>query len=201
MYRSKQKKIVKIPRNYFSQLKSKIDLKDNSGDPDDDSGEDQSRLDSIVFVLANLSVRQDKRKRGIARSLLDACDAECKVVNLLYCTVCMYVVLYVVYLYDIYVPYVCMYICSSMFMIFTYCMCVCVYVCMYSIVYLCVLYVYVCMYSIVYLCVLYVYVCMCSIFTYCMYVHVCVCVCVYTCSNVYVCMDYCTYLPVTNSSY
>ena len=79
LYRSKQKKIVKIPRNYFSKLKAKIDLKDDSNDDGLDVGEDQSRFDSIVFVLANLSVRQDKRKRGIARSLLDACDAECKV--------------------------------------------------------------------------------------------------------------------------
>jgi len=40
--------------------------------------EDQSKFDSIVFVLANLSVRQDKRRRGIAGRLLDACDKECK---------------------------------------------------------------------------------------------------------------------------
>jgi hypothetical protein len=79
LYRSKQKKIAKIPRNYFSQLKAKIDLKSSGDDDEENVEEDQSKFDSIVFVLANLSVRQDKRRRGIAGRLLDACDKECKV--------------------------------------------------------------------------------------------------------------------------
>ena len=77
LLRSKANKITKIPRNYFLKAKANINLsEDNSKVEDND---DQKKFDTIVFVLANLSVRIDKRKRGIARQLLEACDSECKV--------------------------------------------------------------------------------------------------------------------------
>ena len=45
----------------------------------DVSDSDDSKFAAIVLVLANLSVRIDQRKKGIARTLLKACDDFTKV--------------------------------------------------------------------------------------------------------------------------
>mmetsp|Transcript_30179 Transcript_30179/g.43103 ORF Transcript_30179/g.43103 Transcript_30179/m.43103 type:complete len:291 (-) Transcript_30179:101-973(-) len=70
LYQSRRQKLSKLPRDYFSKMKAKMLVSEEK----DISDSDDSKFAAIVLVLANLSVRIDQRKKGIARTLLKACD-------------------------------------------------------------------------------------------------------------------------------
>jgi len=75
LYQSRRQKLSKLPRDYFSKMKAKMLVSEEK----DVSDSDDSKFAAIVLVLANLSVRIDQRKKGIARTLLKACDDFTKV--------------------------------------------------------------------------------------------------------------------------